>query len=214
MQAAIGVARQQPERMPAMHERVERECMRLDALVGEVLTLARMESAQAQPPRRPIDVVALMEEVCNDAGFEARAAQRDLAFHAQGSFVAEVNVELLCRAFENVVRNAVKYTREGSTVQVQAEATQDTLTITVTANAIGKILNSAFFKPPPEADAPQSPTKMLSPVVLSPDSSEEAMPVAVKHTIQVTDASSIAVQNETGFFVIIMTFSPYSIVMS
>ncbi|MCD2339207.1 ATP-binding protein [Ideonella azotifigens] len=131
MQAAIGLARQQPERMPAMHERVERECMRLDALVGEVLTLARMETTQAQPPRLPIDVVALMAEVCNDARFEARAAHRDLQFSAQGSFVAEVNAELLCRAFENVVRNAVKFTREATSVQVTAEASSTALLITV-----------------------------------------------------------------------------------
>jgi two-component system, OmpR family, sensor kinase len=137
MQAAIGLARQQPERAPAMHERVERESTRLDALVGELLTLARLETDGAQAASEHIDVVELLAEVCDDARFEARAAQRDLVFTTNGEYLAEVRGELLFRAFENVVRNAVKFTREGTVVSVHAEVSADGLVVTVSDQGPG-----------------------------------------------------------------------------
>jgi two-component system OmpR family sensor kinase len=137
MQAAIGLARQQPERVLAMQERVERESVRLDALVGELLTLARLETDAAQAPSERIDVVELLAEVCDDARFEARAARRDLVFTTNGGFPAEVRSELLYRAFENVVRNAVKFTREGTVVSVLAEVSSAGLVVTVSDQGPG-----------------------------------------------------------------------------
>lgn len=137
MQAAIGLARQQPERALAMQERVERESMRLDALVGELLTLARLETDAAQAAHERIDVVELLAEVCDDARFEARAARRDLVFTTNGGYLAEVRGELLYRAFENVVRNAVKFTREGTVVSVLAEVSSVGLVVTVSDQGPG-----------------------------------------------------------------------------
>jgi two-component system OmpR family sensor kinase len=137
MQAAIGLARQQPERILAMQERVERESIRLDVLVGELLTLARLEAEVAQAPRERIDVVDLLSEVCDDARFEARASNRQLVFTTNGGYVADVIGELLYRAFENVVRNAVKFTHEGTVVSVLAEASSAGLVVTVSDQGPG-----------------------------------------------------------------------------
>jgi two-component system OmpR family sensor kinase len=149
MQAAIGLARQQPERTLAMQERVERESMRLDALVGELLTLARLETDAAQAAHERIDVVELLAEVCDDARFEARAAQRDLVFTTNGGYLAEASGELLYRAFENVVRNAVKFTREGTVVTVLAEVSSVGLVVTVSDEGPGvaKEERSQMFEP-------------------------------------------------------------------
>jgi two-component system OmpR family sensor kinase len=49
LQAAVGLARQNPERVPAMLGRIERDASRLDELVGELLALARLEAGQALP---------------------------------------------------------------------------------------------------------------------------------------------------------------------
>jgi signal transduction histidine kinase len=149
MQAAIGLARQQPERVLAMQERVERESMRLDALVGELLTLARLETDAAQAPHERIDVVELLAEVCDDARFEARASQRDLVFTSNGEYLAEVRGELLYRAFENVVRNAVKFTREGTVVSVLAEVSAAGLVVTVSDQGPGvpQEAHSQMFEP-------------------------------------------------------------------
>jgi two-component system OmpR family sensor kinase len=137
MQAAIGLARQQPDRILAIQERVERESIRLDVLVGELLTLARLEAEVAQAPRERIDVVDLLSEVCDDARFEARASNRQLVFTTNGGYVADVIGELLYRAFENVVRNAVKFTHEGTVVSVLAEASSAGLVVTVSDQGPG-----------------------------------------------------------------------------
>ena len=137
IQAAIGVARQQPERLPAMQDRVERESVRLDALVGELLTLARLETEATPAARDRIDVMELLAEVCDDARFEAQAANRDLVSSGSGEHWIEGRGDLLYRAFENVVRNAVKFTREGTVVTVHAEATPAGLVVAISDQGPG-----------------------------------------------------------------------------
>jgi len=121
LQAAIGLARQNRERSEAMLERIEREAVRLDELVGELLTLARLEAGNSLGPLETVDLVDLVAAIVDDARFEAHASGREVVFSGHGSAPATVRAELLYRAFENVIRNAVKYTREGSEVQVQAD---------------------------------------------------------------------------------------------
>ena len=125
LQAAIGLARQNPQKLEPMLERIEREAERVDRLVGELLTLARLESADMSPPRERVDLIELLGAIADDAQFEARASGRDVLLRADASFVAEVGAELIYRAFENVIRNAVKYTREGSAVEIEARVVAD-----------------------------------------------------------------------------------------
>jgi len=133
LQAAVGLARQSPDRVPAMLERIERDASRLDGLVGELLALARLEAGQALPQPESVDLVDLVAAVVDDARFEARASGRDVAFAGAGPAIASARAELLHRAFENVIRNAVRYTGEGSVVEVAAglTATGEAFALTV-----------------------------------------------------------------------------------
>ncbi len=137
IQAAIGVARQQPDRLLAMQERVERESMRLDALVEELLTLSRLETTAKAANQDRIDVMDLLADICEDARFEAQTAHRELIFSARGHYAVVARADLLSRAFENIVRNAVKFTREGTAVTVTAEASETALTVTVSDHGPG-----------------------------------------------------------------------------
>lgn len=121
MQAAIGLMRQDASKTEAMVDRMETEAQRLDAMVGEVLTLARLEVGSDVIPRERVDLVELVAAIAEDAAFEAEAAGRQVRFSAHGAFVTTVAAEVLCRAFENIIRNAVKYTAEGTAVDVTAE---------------------------------------------------------------------------------------------
>ena len=120
MQAAMGLLRQDAAQTPAMVDRIERESQRMDALVEELLTLHRLEVAQETWAVDTLDVLDLLHAVVEDAGFEARAASREVRIDAPGSFIAPVRGELLHRAFENVIRNAVKYTDPDTAVDVRA----------------------------------------------------------------------------------------------
>lgn len=124
MQAAIGLLRQDAARTPAMIDRIEGEAQRMDALVEELLTLHRLEAAPETWALETVDVLDLLHAVAEDADFEARATSRAVHIDAPGEFVASVRGDLLHRAFENVIRNAVKYTAPGTAVDVKARPDQ------------------------------------------------------------------------------------------
>ena len=149
IQAAVGVARQQPERTAVMQERVERESTRLDILVGEFLTLARLETEATSPASEPIDMIELLTEVCDDARFEAQASNRDLLFSFSGDYWIQGRGDLLYRAFENVVRNAVKFTYESTVVKVDAQASPTSLIVTVSDHGPGvpQEFHAQMFEP-------------------------------------------------------------------
>jgi two-component system OmpR family sensor kinase len=117
LQAAIGLAHQQPDKLAASLERIERESVRMDKLVGELLTLSRLE---AMPPLMDEDVSIqeLLEEIVVDASFEAEQVGRRIVL--TGSTEANVRgaPDLLWRAIENIVRNAIKHSPAGGTVEV------------------------------------------------------------------------------------------------
>lgn len=133
LQAAIGLARQQPEKRAASLDRIEREAGRLDELVGELLTLSRLEAGMSGAVDEEIDLVELVAGIADDARFEAEAHGRRVRFYGEGEVLVKVRAELLHRAFENVIRNAVKYTREGTAVEVRVErqTAPDRLIVTV-----------------------------------------------------------------------------------
>jgi two-component system OmpR family sensor kinase len=121
LQAAIGLARQDPRKLDSSLERIESEVVRLDELVGQLLTLSRLEAKvggrSLERPERT-DLADLVGAIAEDARFEAQANDRAVTFTAEGEVSAEMRVELLHRAVENVVRNAIRHTEAGTTVDV------------------------------------------------------------------------------------------------
>ncbi|MEB4591592.1 ATP-binding protein [Candidatus Thiothrix sp. Deng01] len=112
LQVSIGLARQQPEKMSGSLDRIEHEAARLDTLVGEVLTLSRLESGTPQAKDEYIDILELVDAVIDDARFEAKALDRRVSFHSdlEENPIIQGHGELLYRALENVVRNAIHHT--------------------------------------------------------------------------------------------------------
>jgi len=92
---ALGLARHQAGDNQTALDRIEREAERLNSLIGQLLMLARLESGTTGPAREPVDLQRLVREVAEDA-----------------------DRELLRGAVENVVRNAVRHTREGTAVEI------------------------------------------------------------------------------------------------
>lgn len=132
LQAVGGVLRQNPAKLDAMLDRMDREVERLDTLVGEVLTLARLTAGSRLPLKtQTLDVIDLLNEILADAAFEAQARNVSITAIVDDSFLAEVEGELIYRALENVIRNAVKYTAEHSKVTVQCETKGDLLKVCV-----------------------------------------------------------------------------------
>ncbi|HET20261.1 MAG TPA: HAMP domain-containing protein [Chromatiales bacterium] len=133
LQVAVGLARQQPDKLADYLERIERESQRLDRLVGEVLTLARLESGMVQGRREDIDLGDLLADVVEDARFEAEAKGRriELVNATEGRDRLHGQPELLHRAIENVIRNALHHTPEGGAVEVSLHEAGRGLLLTV-----------------------------------------------------------------------------------
>ena len=121
LNVALGLARKQspPSAEPAL-DRIELEGERLNQLIGELLTLSKLENGAAGE-RTDVDLSELADEVARDADFEARACNRRVSFAPLPGLVLQGNREMLRRALENVMRNAVRYTAEGSAVTVTLE---------------------------------------------------------------------------------------------
>jgi signal transduction histidine kinase len=125
LQAAIGLAHQQPDKIGTSLARIERESERMDKLVGELLTLSRLEANPDMPKDELVDMHELVDGVAQDARFEAgaegAAIDVELGGEPGGELPAQVRgaADLLWRAVENVVRNAVKHGGDGGMIEVK-----------------------------------------------------------------------------------------------
>ncbi|MGA7914737.1 MAG: ATP-binding protein, partial [Candidatus Acidiferrales bacterium] len=80
--------------------------------------LARLESGEALMEQSPVELDALLRHIVADADFEARGRNRFVRIIASEVCTITGNREVLGSAIENVVRNAVSYTKEGTEVEV------------------------------------------------------------------------------------------------
>lgn len=118
IQLALDLARQQPDKSDASLIRIEREAARINRLMEELLTLSRLEAGSIGRLDECVDVAELVGGIVNDARFEAEPKQCIVVLTVQGEAVVTGSAELLHRAIENVVRNAVRYTFDATTVSV------------------------------------------------------------------------------------------------
>jgi signal transduction histidine kinase len=125
LQAAIGLAHQQPEKWSASMERIERESVRMDKLVGELLTLARLEAGAIKANQEEISMAELLDQIADDARYEAASQQRTVVQEGDADVLVAGQADLLGRAIENVVRNAIKHSPEGGEVQLQLRTQPD-----------------------------------------------------------------------------------------
>ena len=119
LQAAIGLARQQPMRMADSLQRIEREGERMNLLVGELLTLSRLE-AGVTGALENVDMGELLAGIVEDARFEGAAQQIDIVYAPGEMAEIRANPELLHRAVENVVRNALRFSAAGGAIYIAA----------------------------------------------------------------------------------------------
>ena len=132
LNVALGLARQRSgQDNEAMLERIELEASRLNELIGRILTLARLEDGEQCISRSPVPLNELIANVAEDAEFEAQARHSHVRCSIpEGDWGVPGDASLLHSAVENVVRNAIRYTREGTSVEIELEKTEAQNTVT------------------------------------------------------------------------------------
>ncbi len=143
LSVALGLARQRaaseagPEAAPELESalnRIEVEADRVNALIQRLLTISRLESGADGLHKTQLSLRELVEQVAHDAEYETPGrgcrvtSPVDMSANtpadAADEFLVEADPDLLRSAVENVVRNATRYTAEGTTVEVRLERQQ------------------------------------------------------------------------------------------
>jgi len=151
IQAAIGLAQQQPDKQQAMLERIERESQRMNDLVGELLVLSRLEAGVQGSESYEFDIGGLLDDIVEDACFEAERHQVAIRYDGIEETLVKGRIELLHRAIENVLRNALQHCKQGGEVSVAArfDTGKRRLRVTVDDQGAGVAESdlSAIFEP-------------------------------------------------------------------
>lgn len=111
--------------------RIEKEADRLNSLVGELLQVTRAEGDPSLCRREQVPLDLLVAEVVDDCAIEAEARGCRLQLSESTTANLAGDAELLRRAVENVVRNAIRHAPPGTAVEVTLKNASDKITVAV-----------------------------------------------------------------------------------
>ena len=119
---ALELARQRtsPEAQDIL-DRISLESNRMNELIGSLMTISRLESGTGNMQKVSVDLEQVIDEVARDAAFEAQTKNCQVEAEIVDELPVLGDLALLHSAIENVVRNATRYTPEGTTVKIRAE---------------------------------------------------------------------------------------------
>jgi len=126
LNVALGLARQRGDGDTDPNlDRIEREAERLNEMIGQLLTLARLDDRTSPPGTDEVELPAVLQEIAEDAEFEATARNCTVRLTGLQPCTVHGTPELLRSAVENVVRNAIRYTTEGTEVDISLRCQTD-----------------------------------------------------------------------------------------
>lgn len=137
LSVAVELARSDSGDQTVHLDRIEKEATRLNTLVGELLQVTRAEGDVSQLHLQPVNLSELVSEIIADCRIEAHARGCTIAETIRPDVVLQGDAEILRRAMENVIRNAIRYTPAGSEVVVIVEGGSDEALVTVRDHGSG-----------------------------------------------------------------------------
>lgn len=124
LQLALSLARRQDNPAERHLARIACEADRLEQLIGRTLKLARLERPGSGVDRVSVDVSELLTNITDDVAIEAEAQGCTVSLQAESGLAVLGDFELLRSSFENVIRNAVRYSPPGTQVGITARRSQ------------------------------------------------------------------------------------------
>ena len=115
-------------------KRIDTEAERLEKMIGELLNLSRMQ-VNSHHEREKISAIELWEDIVKDARFEAEQVGKKLEYSALPDCILHGNPSLLMSAVENIIRNAIHYSRDN--IKISFSLQQHDLQICVEDNGDG-----------------------------------------------------------------------------
>ena len=138
LNVALDLGRQRKGNDPAF-DQMEDDIGVLDEMIGRLLTIARLDMSAPQLRMTNVDLAELVSQVIRNAEFESGEANGGIVFTSSGPCTVWGSNELLQSAIENVVRNAVRYTEKGTSVEVclQSESLPSSPNVRLTVRDYG-----------------------------------------------------------------------------
>lgn len=156
LRIALALAeRASPEEREKLWPRLTRECDRLEALISEILVLARVDADHASAEE--VDLNALLSTVQKDAGMAAPEQQIEL--QAEQQLHLKGWPTMLERALDNLLRNAQRFNPPGQAIEVLALRQGERIVISVRDHGPGveaehlPQLGEPFFRAPGQSAA-------------------------------------------------------------
>lgn len=129
-----GLVRQ--EDMKTFSERIYNEASRLIALVGDIIKLSKLDEGKVEIEKEEVDLYALTGEIVNRLSTQANA--RRICVELTGEPVMYMGIrQVLDDMIYNICENAMKYNREGGTVNIWVGSTQKGKKVIVEDSGIG-----------------------------------------------------------------------------
>ena len=159
LRLGVELARRKDERQDLQLDRIERECERLDALVGSTLRLARMGALPS--PTETLDLAEVVDDVVQDARFEAGDRDITIGSRRPAPLRVAADRDSLASAIENVLRNALRFTPAGGAIQVRLLADAGEASLEIEDSGPGApekelaYLFEPFYQSAANADVPQ-----------------------------------------------------------
>ena len=114
---AVELARSGDDPNSALN-RIQKESDRLNALVGQLLQVTRAEGDPTSLRGAPVRLDELVRQLVDDSSIEAAAHGCALKYEKREPVTVAGDPELLRRAVENVIRNAIRYAPRETAVEV------------------------------------------------------------------------------------------------
>jgi two-component system sensor histidine kinase CpxA len=147
---AVELARTNADREAAL-DRIRKEAGRLSQLVDELLHLTRAEGDPTARNLEPVKLDALLGDLVADCNLEAEAQGCRLVLRIKEPALVTGERELLRRACDNVLRNAIRHAPAESTIEIGLSVTQARATISfrdhgpgVPQELLGEIFNPFY----------------------------------------------------------------------
>lgn len=121
---------------PRLAAMIAKESKRLNALVQQILDLARLDREGAAPERARTDLTGLVREILEERRAEAESRGVELAFRGNGEVFADCDTNLVAEAVSNLVGNAIRHSGSPK-VEVACAATAHGAEIAVEDHGVG-----------------------------------------------------------------------------
>lgn len=145
---AVELARGQFPKGTPFLDRISKESDRLNELIDQLLTLTRAET-NIDPIKEVINLRNLLYDITQDADFETSGTNRTIDFLPSCDGQVLGSTEMLRRAFENVIRNSLRYTEDNSTIQIKMSKEDDQIGVQISDQGPGvpQVHLEQIFKP-------------------------------------------------------------------